>query len=153
MKSFVLYSKQRKNPHILKTDENLPFARFVRVKQIKPHMGGNVWVGDPFCGISDAEILPDTVAENTDVRFYWKTHGLLMGKIEVSTEVKNPIKVRFSYKDANLNGIDEGRIRIYKFDQNENRWKLVGGKVDRIRKRVAGWIDAGSSFALGTDMN
>lgn len=153
MKSFVLYNKQRKNPHILKTDENLPFARFVRVKQIKPQMGGSVWVGDPFCGISDVLILPNTVAEKTDVRFCWNTHGLLMGKIEFSTEVTDPIKVRFSYKDANLNGIDEERIRIYEFDQDENRWKLVGGKVDRIRKRVVGWIDAGSSFALGTEMN
>ena len=147
--------KSKSKIQILRTNQQFPSKQMQKECSIQGEEGGTVWLGDANQGISDFTVLPDSPIESLDIRFWWKSHGLLIGNLELSSQSKNyneKYRIRLSYFDAQLDGIDEDKIRIYKYDSNSNKWKLNGGRVDKIRKRVVGYVDCSSRYALATEV-
>jgi len=138
----------KKKMKILRTNVNMIWRR---KKSISGQKGGVVWVGDHTRGISDVTILPDTMFDKIDVNFSWKTDGLLIGRIEISPhEIKqiDPIRIRLSYKDAELTDINENRIKLCRYNEENYTWEPIKSRIDKSRKRVVGFVDQSSWYAL-----
>ena len=136
---------------ILKTNVDITWQRERRIPGEK---GGVVWVGDHARGISDVTILPDQMFDKIDVNFYWKTRGLLMGKIDISpSEIQeiDPIRIRLSYKDADLTDIDENQIKMFRYNENSCAWEPVESRLNRLQKRVVGLVGQSTYYALAVN--
>jgi len=147
--------KSKNKIHILRTHHPFPPNQMQKARSIQGEEGGIVWLGDAKQGISDFTVLPDSPFDNIEIRFWWKSHGLLMGNLEISSQSQNydeKYRIRLSYMDAQLEGIDEDKIRIYEYDEGCNTWKLNGGRVDKIRKRVVGYVQNASRYALAAEV-
>jgi len=139
---------------ILRSNKLFPLKQLHKVRVIDGEEGGTVWLGDAQQGISDLTVLPDSPFENVEVRFWWKSHGLLIGNLEFASEsskIEDPLRIRLSYFDAELTGVNEDKIRIYEFDEENNSWQRTGGRVDKIRKRVVGYVKSSSRYALAAE--
>jgi len=79
---------------------------------------------------------------------------LLQGGAEFSphgTTFNNPVAIRLSYKDADLTGINEQDIKIWYFNEIEGVWELIASDVDTGKKRVTGYIEHFSRYAIGSE--
>jgi hypothetical protein len=133
---------------ILRTEVNMTWQR---EKSIPGDKGGIVWVGDYTRGISDVTIFPDKNYEQIDVNFYWKTKGLLMGKVNFAPdEIKeiDPIRIRLSYQDAELLDVDENQIKLFGFNEKKSSWEPLESRVDKAQKRVVGFLKRPGCVAL-----
>lgn len=120
-------------------------------KSIVGEQGGIVWVGDYSRGISDVTFFPDENYDKIDVNFFWKTKGLLMGKIDFPQEKLDqlePVRIRLSYRDAEMINIDENQIKLYGFNEKKRSWEPLESWVDKSQKRVVGFLKSASCVAL-----
>jgi hypothetical protein len=144
--------KRKNKITILKTSDSIVKQPYTRIKRIDGANGGIVSVGDPYRGISDVTVLPDSEFEEIAVTFKWKFQGLLIGKVELSCHEilkKDPVRLRLSYFEAKLERIDESQVCIYEFNDMKNLWEPIKSRVDRVRKQVVGYIKHSSYYALG----
>ena len=124
---------------------------FVNEKLITVEDGGKIQVGDDEHGTSGLHFESGDVSQDVLVRFSWESTGLLVGGAEFSphgTVFNNPVKIKLSYKDADLTGINEQDIRIYYFNDTEGVWELIASDVNTVKKQVKGYIDHFSRYAL-----
>ena len=108
-------------------------------------------MGDHTRGISDVTLFPDDNYDQIDVNFYWKTKGLLMGKVDFAPyDVKeiDPVRIRLSYQDAELWDIDENQIKLYGFNEKKSTWEPLESRVEKSQKRVVGFLKRAGCVAL-----
>ena len=127
---------------------------FVNEKLITVEDGGKILVGNEENGKSSLHFESGDVSQDVLVRFSWESTGLLEGGAEFSPSdavFNNPVKITLSYKDADLTGINEQDIRIYFFNETEGVWELIASEVNTKKKRVSGYIDHFSRYALAAE--
>lgn len=133
---------------ILRTNVEMTWKR---EKSIPGEKGGIVWVGDYTLGISDVTLFPDDNYDKIDVNFFWKTKGLLIGRIDFSqNEIQqiDLVRIRLSYQDAELMNVDENQIKLYGFNEKKSTWELLESWVDKSQKRVVGFLNRAGCVAL-----
>ena len=139
---------------ILKTKTASLNKVFVEEKLVKVEDGRKIKVGDDEHGESVIHFKPGDVSQDVLVRFYWESEGFLQGGVEFSphgTTFNNPVKIKLSYKDADLGDINENDIRIWYFNETDGTWELIGGVVNTKKKHVKGYITHFSRYALSLD--
>ena len=127
---------------------------FVKEQLITVAAGGEIEVGDQEHGKSALEFEPGDVSQDVLVTFSWESTGLLQGGAEFSphgTTFNNPVKVKLSYKDADLTGINEQDIKIWYFNEIEGVWELIASDVNTETKHVKGHLEHFSRYAIGAE--
>ncbi len=140
---------------ILKSTSPLSLGKFFsKAKLITVENGGKIEVGSGEHGKSMLDFKPGDVSQDVTVQFEWESTGFLTGGAEFSphgTTFNNPVKIRLSYKDADLTGVDEKDLRIWYFNETEGVWELIGDEVNEDKKYVEGYINHFSQYALAAE--
>ncbi len=127
---------------------------FVKEKLITVDEGGKVEVGDDEHGKSRLKFEEGDVSQDVLVRFEWESTGLLQGGAEFSphgTTFNNPVKIRLSYKDADLTGVNEDDLEIRYYNEVTGEWEFIGNEVNTSKKVVIGYTDHFSRYAIGAE--
>ena len=140
---------------ILKSKSPLSLGKFFsKTKLITVKKGGKIKVGDEGHGKSRLDFKPGDVSQDVWVSFNWRSTGFLEGGAEFSphgTTFNNPVKIRLSYKDADLNGVEEADLRIWYFNETEGVWEIIGDEVNGDAKYVEGYLNHFSRYAIGAE--
>ena len=51
------------------------------------------------------------------------------------TEFNSPVQIEASYKGADLMDVNESKLRILYFSEENRLWKFIGGRVDMKNKK------------------
>jgi len=51
------------------------------------------------------------------------------------TEFNSPVQIEASYKDADLTDVNESKLRILYFNEENRLWKFIGGRVDMKKQK------------------
>jgi hypothetical protein len=124
---------------------------FVTEQQITP-WGGTIQVGDEEHGISSLTFYPYSVTQNVDVRFWWESTGFLEGGSEFSphgTQFFIPVRLQLSYKDTDLQGMNEDDLKIYYYNEDISVWEAQRTTVNKDNKVVVAWLKHFSRYAVG----
>jgi len=113
--------------------------------------GGTIEVGDGLKGICSITFLPGDVKEDVTVSLSWDSQNFATELLPHGIKFNNPVQVRFSYKNANLTGINENDLGIWYFDERENMWHLYGQTVDKGAKYVEGTTTHFSKYRVGDE--
>jgi len=127
---------------------------FVQEKLITRKDGGQVEVGDKKHGKSRLVFPAGAVSEDLLVRFEWESSGFLEGGATFSPHgavFLKPVEITLSYKDADLNGINESDLKIWYFNEEVGMWELIGDEVHMDKKYVKGYIEHFSRYAIGAE--
>ena len=140
---------------ILKSTSPLSLGkRFSKAKLITVKRGGLIRVGGRTHGKSVLDFKPGDVSQDVTVQFEWESTGFLEGGAQFSphgTTFNNPVKIRLSYKDADLGDVEEEDLRIWYLNETEGVWELIGDNVHKDKKYVEGYINHFSRYALGSE--
>lgn len=135
--------------HFLKS-KHPGFAKtFRKVQWITVANGGTITVGDDSSGYSDISFLSGDLDQDTLITFGWDSEGYISELSPHGIEFNNPVALRLSYKDADLNGVVEDSLRIWYYHEGSDVWELIGGTVNKTEKRVEGYINHFSRYAIG----
>ncbi|MEE9443325.1 MAG: hypothetical protein V3V99_11740 [candidate division Zixibacteria bacterium] len=143
-------SSSSDGPRLLnRTDEGVMFAKGLSLyteKAISAKEGGRIELYDVALDIPPGAIDNDTLfsIDIPDAEIFYNefgTHGLVFNK---------PVTVTMSYRDANLNGIDESTIRIVYINRNGN-FVEMDCEIDFERKIVVGQLYHFSAYGLISD--
>jgi hypothetical protein len=137
---------KRANPRLGKS--------FLKAGLVKPSTGGYIVVGDLWSGFSSLSFPPFAVNREVWVTFRWESENLLQGGAEFSPHgitFNRPARIRLSYKDADLQGINEDNIRIWYYNEDDGTWELIGGTVNKSGKCIEGYISHFSRYALAAE--
>lgn len=139
----VLVPKSPGAPEIYQSEKLIPVGA-----------GGSIVVGRPAIGRSSICFQPGDVPSDLNVRVQWDPHGAIHGGVEFSphgAHFKAPVQVRVSYATMDLDRVDEDKIRLWYYNEEEDVWELVGGKVDKANKQVVATIGHFSRYALAAE--
>lgn len=135
--------------HFLKS-KHPGFAKtFRKVQWITVANGGTITVGDDSSGYSDISFLSGDLDQDTLITFGWDSEGYISELSPHGIEFNNPVALRLSYKDADLSGVVEDSLRIWYYHEGSDVWELIGGTVNKTEKRVEGYINHFSRYAIG----
>ena len=116
--------------------------------------GGTIIVGNNWRGISKLEIPAGALDDDVQITFWWESTGFLQGGADFSphgTTFNLPVRLEISYKDADLNGVDEDDLKLYYYHEDTNIWELIGDQVNKDKKVVIGYTDHFSRYAIGAE--
>lgn len=113
--------------------------------------GGTIKVGNLTTGISSITFNPGDVKENVNVNVQWDGNNFQAEFMPHGITFNNPVRIRLSFKNARLTGIDEDNLRIWYYNEVENIWELTGGTVNKTEKYVEGYITHFSRYAIGSE--
>jgi hypothetical protein len=113
--------------------------------------GGSIEVGDDLSGFSSLAFGLGDVNEDLTVGFRWDSNRFEVEFSPHGSTFNNPVTVRLSYKDADLNGVDEERLGIWYFDEQEGMWELAGKRVNKQAKYVEGTTTHFSRYGIAID--
>jgi len=130
---------------------------FYAEKYINARRGGRISVGDRFYGKSKIRFPRNALSENTKIRFEWSPNGTLEGTLNNvkfgphGINFLKPVKVWLSYKAADLTGVNEDSLKIFYFNESTAVWELIGGKVIKNQKRIIGYLQHFSRYAIAAE--
>ena len=83
---------------------------------------------------------------------YWHTESLVQADFYPEGLVfSQPVYIRFSYKNADLTGIDEEKLGIYYYNPFTGSWELVSNQVNTAEDYVEGYLEHFSRYAIGME--
>ena len=71
-----------------------------------------------------------------------------MYRFTADTDPSAPVTLSLSYMDERLGGVDESSLRIYRRDDSNGKWALIGGTVDTVNNTVTAPVTQLGMFAL-----
>ncbi len=119
--------------------------------------GGLIRVGDAECGYSGLKFPEDAINEDeypngVVVAFYWESESLLQADFyPEGLTFDEPVFIRLSYKDAELEGVDEEDLGIYYYNPETGNWELISNQANTSGQYVEGYIDHFSRYAIGME--
>ena len=128
--------------------------RFVTSWYIPLGAYGWAYAGDDWHGRTWLYFPPYAMNKTTTVTIDWESTGFLEGGAEFSphgVQFNYPVTVWISYKDADLNGINEQDLKIWYYNEDTGFWELIGDVVDTQNKMVGGLLHHFSRYAIGTE--
>ncbi len=132
---------QSKNPRLSKV--------FNRSQLVTAASGGTIQIGDDATGISSITFAAGDLGEDLTVKFWWNSQNFQAEFGPHGSTFNNPVVIRLSYKDADLENIDEENLRIWYYDENDDMWEPVGQVVNTVEKYVEGTTPHFSRYAVG----
>jgi Ni,Fe-hydrogenase I large subunit len=147
-------------PKIYRTAEQLKFltSKIKRLNKsfstqqfITKAQGGTITAGDDTSGYSSLYFKRGDVPQDTLITFKWDSQGYITDLFPHGIVFNSPVEIILSYKHADLTGIDESKLHIWYYDENVNKWELIGGKVDTTNKVIKGYIHHFSRYAVASD--
>lgn len=138
---------------ILQTNTHGLAKEFLNSRWIGP-WGGTLEVGDREHGISSLTFHRWSVHQWIYVTFWWESTGFLEGGSEFSPhgiQFDVPVTLKLSYKDANMDGVNEDNLKIYYYNQEKNAWEALVSVVDKEEKVLIANLEHFSRYAIGTD--
>lgn len=139
---------------ILRSNQPRLFKAFRNQKRITVADGGKIVVGNFLHGKSKLIFQPGDVSRDVDVTFSWESTGFLEGGAEFSPHgirFNHPVRIVLSYKDVDLTGVNEDSLRIWYYNENTGMWEMIGDEVNKYKKKVKGWIEHFSRYAIGSE--
>ena len=128
--------------------------RFVTKWYVPLGASGWAYVGSKHHGRCWLYFPPYAMNQTTIVTMDWESTGFLEGGAEFSpqeTQFNQPVTVWISYKDADLDGINEEDLKIWYFNEDTGMWEVIGDVVDTKNKMVGGLLNHFSRYAIGTE--
>ncbi len=127
---------------------------FYAEKLIKANMGGEIKVGNKEVGESKITFGKHDLPEDLTIAFQWSANGTFEGMLNNlvfgphGTQFNKPVKVELSYKTADLQGIDEKKLKVFYFNEETGLWELIGGDVDTRGNKVIAYLKHFSRYAV-----
>lgn len=119
-------------------------------KNFPAHANGNIQLGNEYLGFCKLNFVSETVNNQVKVRMRW---DLKKGKYEVDLEpdglvFNHPVTLEMFYKLANLEGVNEEKIKLFYYNEKKDIWEVIGGSVDISNKLFECQITHFSRYAL-----
>ena len=118
---------------------------------------GTIRLGNVYYGHSKITFFRKSILEDMTIQFQWlasSTFEGLLNNLEFGPHGATfnvPVRVRLSYKRADLSGIDETALQVYFFNEDTGLWELIGGEVDTENKVVIVYLEHFSRYALAAN--
>jgi len=128
--------------------------RFVSSWYVPLGASGWAYAGDVLHGKCWLYFPPYAMNQATTITMDWESTGFLEGGAQFSphgTQFNEPVTIWISYKDADLNGINEQDLKIWYFNEDTGMWELIGDVVDTANKMVGGLLNHFSRYAIGAE--
>jgi len=135
---------------LAKLGENVFYAR----KYVKAHKGGGLDVGNNEAGKSIIKFKKYDLPKDADIKFEWAASECLEGIVNDmqfgphGIKFNCPVEVCLSYKMADLTDIDEDILQVFYYNEDTDMWELIGGEVDKSKKKVKVHLPHFSRYAL-----
>jgi len=138
---------------ILKSANPLRFLRPFYIQKWIDDDGGSIWLGDSLSGKSGLVFPDDALNDDRLIRFYWESEGLLQADFAPEgLNFNRPVYIRLSYLEADLNGINQNRLKIYYYNPQTSHWEVIPNSTVHVaEKYVDGYIDHFSRYAIGDE--
>ena len=146
----LLYVEDGVHFDLTKLDENVFYAR----KYIKAHKGGGLDVGNKEAGRSKIKFKKYDLPKDADIKFEWAASNCLEGRVTDmqfgphGIKFNCPVEVWLSCKMADLTDIDEDKLQVFYYNEETDMWELIGGEVDKSKKKVKVHLPHFSRYAL-----
>ncbi len=127
---------------------------FYAEKLIKANKGGEIKVGNKKVGESKIKFGKHDLPEDLTIAFQWSANGTFEGMLNNlvfgphGAQFNKPVKVELSYKTADLQGIDEKKLKVFYFNEETGLWELIGSDVDKKGKKVIAYLKHFSRYAV-----
>ena len=127
---------------------------FYAEKLIKANKGGEIKVGNKKVGESKIKFGKHDLPEDLTIAFQWSANGTFEGMLNNlvfgphGAQFNKPVRVELSYKTADLQGIDEKKLKVFYFNEETGLWELIGGDVDKKGKKVIAYLKHFSRYAV-----
>ena len=142
----------------VKDDPGISLKKLFSKQKLIGADGGNIVLGSKENGYSYVRILRNAINENEYpdgvlIEFIWQSEQLLQADFYPEGLVFDiPIPIRFSYKDADLNGINEEDLGIYYYNPLTENYEFVStSKVNTRGKYIGAYINHFSRYAIGLE--
>ena len=113
--------------------------------------GGTMTTGDDSSGYSSLFFKPGDLSNDTTITFNWDSQGYITDLDPHGISFNTPVEIYLSYKDADLTQVNEDSLHIWYYNDNTTNWELVGGTVNKVDKRVEGFINHFSRYAVASE--
>jgi len=133
------------------------FKTFKETKKINAKRGGTIEVGDRSYGKSSIIFKKNDLPKDMTISFEWTTGGTFQGMLNGlefgphGLVFNSPVEVQLSYKKADLQGIKEGDLKLFYYNEETELWEFIGGEVDKRDEIVTGFLDHFSRYAIGAE--
>jgi hypothetical protein len=118
-------------------------------KLIETKKGGKIMVGNRKVGKSVIEFEKNDLPYNTPIEFEWAANETIDGAFRpCGIYFNKPVRVEFSYKLAEIDGVNENDLRIFYFNKDKGIWEFKGGTVDTKEKIVTTYLKHFSRYAV-----
>lgn len=123
----------------------------LNVERIFPAaLSGNIQLGNEYLGFCKLKFANGTLDKKVKIRMRW---DLKKGKFEVEfgpegLNFNNPVTLEMFYKLAQLEGVDEEKIKLFYYNNEKEIWELIGGLADVTNKLFTCKINHFSRYAL-----
>ncbi len=119
-------------------------------KTIHVNSDGVLQVGSDYLGYCKLKFKPGDLPQDVTVKLQW---NLNQGNFEVDFKPEglvftHPVSLEMFYNVAELANIDEGKLKLFYYNEDEKIWQLVGGTADIARKIFKVDIHHFSRYAL-----
>ncbi len=111
--------------------------------------GGMLETGDDKYGFSSVTFNPGDVSDDVVVKLELDTQNFAVEFSPHGITFNQPVRVRISYKDADLNGIDEDNLKIWYYNEAYDIWEFYGSIVNKEAKYVEGITRHFSKYIVG----
>ena len=119
--------------------------------------GGQIMVGNWTIGWSGIKVPKGALQDSVLITFDYVNTGDITSTIG-STEFgphglqfQKRVFIFISYREADLAGVDESKIKIYYINEETGQWEPISSAVDTRRKVVIGWTRHFSRYALAAE--
>ena len=113
--------------------------------------GGTMTAGDDSSGYSSLFFKPGDLSNDATITFNGDSQGYITDLDPHGISFNTPVEIYLSYKDADLTQVNEDSLHIWYYNDNTTNWELVGGTVNKVDKRVEGFINHFSRYAVASE--
>ena len=148
--------------HILESDSKLQ-SLFKEASQdsllrserlIKADEGGDIKISDDLFGHIKINFKKHDLLEDTNIKLQWlgtESGDSRLYSLEFlphGLEFNSPVQIEVSYKGADLTDVNESKLRIFYFNEENRLWEFIGGRVDMKNKKVTTYLNHFSRYAV-----
>ena len=119
-------------------------------KTLHVNSDGILQVGSDYLGYCRLTFKPGDLPQDVTIKLQW---DLNKGNFEVNFQPEglvftHPVSLEMFYNVADLTNIDETKLKLFYYNENEKIWQLIGGTADIARKISKVDIHHFSRYAL-----
>ena len=119
-------------------------------QDIPANLTGKIQLGNEYLGFCELNFASGTLDQDIKINMSW---DLKKGKFEVEfgpegLNFNKPVTLNMFYKLAQLEGVEEEKIKLFYYNEEKEIWEVIGGLVDIADKLFTCEINHFSRYAL-----